>query len=411
VGVRALAVFLLLASLAAGDDVDVPRLLRMLDSDVLEDRDWASRRLRDMGEAVIPALKAFRPTSPESARRVRSLLRNSLTLRLDLQMRAQHPLGATITLDVRLINNTYDTYIVPLVRQSKSGHGTLSTFLYALKDGKRRTLTPDKIEWEDQGDNAVQLFPGKALRARITLDRDECPIREPGRYEFRAAFFCRQMQRLPGGGAPHAGVDVLEVMRADFVSRTCIVIAKGSTPAQLETALRGADAPKRALAIAEISVRKDAPILGILRHHADDPDIRLSAIRRLGAAAQLQDLDLIRKATADPQPTVRNAAVLALANFQHRKARSKLIALTWELELRTAAVRALTKHKHPATIDCFVRLLRQNFHEGAWVPPLLHALYDWTDRLVPNRASEIAAFERWWRKNRDTWTRKNLTRK
>ena len=43
--------------------------------------------------------------------------------------------------------------------------------------------------------------------------------------------------------------------------------------------------------------------------------------------------------------------------------------------------------------------------------PVLDALYDWTNKTVRNQRSEIAAFERWWMRNRDKWTKKHLSRK
>ena len=104
---------------------------------------------------------------------------------------------------------------------------------------------------------------------------------------------------------------------------------------------------------------------------------------------------------------VRIAAIQGLGNYKHRKARTRLVLLALTARLRNAAVKALTKYKHEATIDCFLRLLQRRYHEGKWTKDALAAILKWTNRHVDNRRGEIDAFERWWRENRREWIKAN----
>ena len=70
------------------------------------------------------------------------------------------------------------------------------------------------------------------------------------------------------------------------------------------------------------------------------------------------------------------------------------------------AARALTKHKSARTIDNYVIVMR-SYGEGPWVPVIQKAIREWTGITVPNRPSQIAAFERWWGANRKRWIEEN----
>ena len=58
----------------------------------------------------------------------------------------------------------------------------------------------------------------------------------------------------------------------------------------------------------------------------------------------------------------------------------------------------------PRTIDTFIDVLQAPFREGPWVPPILAALKEWTGQPVKNSPASIAAFARWWKRNRAEWT-------
>ena len=80
-----------------------------------------------------------------------------------------------------------------------------------------------------------------------------------------------------------------------------------------------------------------------------------------------------------------------------------LIGLVQDHELKLEAIRALRGHRHPSTIDCFVRLLRLGHEEPTVAKEMLDAIYEWTDRLVEYRGREVESFERWWQENRGEW--------
>ena len=70
------------------------------------------------------------------------------------------------------------------------------------------------------------------------------------------------------------------------------------TPAEIEIALK--DAEHRTRALVELQLRDDDEVIPILRKYVDDPDLRLHAIRTLGAKGEEQDLETMRDATRDP---------------------------------------------------------------------------------------------------------------
>ena len=399
-----LALTLVVAVVSADEREEVLALVERLGSRLVEERTAANRRLVAMGDRIAPILRELSPADPEVRRFLRVLLRQTRRLRLVVVPPLErHAIGSPLRLEVHLINETEDTYVPSLVHNSRRGNGTKSVFLLRLEKGVV-SLKPDQVEIITKMDNPPILRPGQMMRVAIRLEGEDSPLRRPGKLKVVVGFESNQLVKYVGDPRRPEELEQ-EMVRAHIDAAPITLEAYGSKPEALAGALQGKDKKKRDAALAELRLRNDAVALPLLRRFADDPDLRLAAIRRLGEAANVVDLKLIRNATKDPRKDVRVAAVHALGHFKHRRARSRLLVLASDYELRAAAVHALMKHRHPSTIDAFVRALAVNTGE-AWVQDIQKTLYDWTGKHVSNRRGEIAAFERWWIKNRQAWTRK-----
>ena len=75
------------------------------------------------------------------------------------------------------------------------------------------------------------------------------------------------------------------------------------------------------------------------------------------------------------------------------------------------AIRALRGHKHVATVECYVKLLRSGRLSSASVQSIRLALLEWTGLAVDQRKSEIDAFAGWWEANRKGWAEENAAAK
>jgi HEAT repeat protein len=406
--VRAILLLALWAPLAlAQGEQELRELIDLLGSKDPLARAEAARRIAALGADVLPKLRAISTDDPEVARALRALMRRQQKIRLALTAPKQpHSLGSDLRLRVEVVNDTEETLLVPLVRGSPAGKGTWSAFLIDTGADRRFYLRPDQVELEAGAPNPLILFPGDGFFAKLVLAGESSPLRTPGRHEIAVAFLPPQLQRRVGTKTEHAGV---KGVRLEIARIT--IDARGRKPAELGAALGSDDKKARFGAIAELAVREDPAVLPLLRKHGEDPDLALIAVRRLGAVADEQDLEFVRAATRHRLLQVRRAAVTALGNYRQDKARRRLALLLHERDLTTHVVRALTRHKHPATIDCFLSLLRQNYREGEWVQPVIDALYDWTGIVVRNRRGEIAAFDQWWRENRQRWIEGKFTRK
>jgi hypothetical protein len=325
-------------------------------------------------------------------------------------------LGGPMKFDVQLVNDTDDAHYLPVTRGSERGAGTRSAFFIEQVNGddtakakptggERRFLLPDQVEWAAGQDPVPVLRPGQSLRVKIILTGEASPLRRPGAIRVRVGYES-VAQRWPG-----MPFNIDRKVRAEnvplkLVSDPIEVHGMGRKPADLEKALRGKDMRARMLAVAELALREDDAVLPVLRRNAEDPSLRLAAIERLGAKAEERDFALVYQATRDPDKFVRAAAVRALANYPQRKARAKLVALSYDHELRGEAIRALRRHKHPATIDLYVRILRLRTADRVSIEIMCATIREWTGMPVTDRAAEIRAFERWWAKNRRAWTQR-----
>jgi hypothetical protein len=406
--VRTALACLLLAALGGADEAqDVRGLVKRLGSQTYEERQAAYSRLAAYGDRIYPLLKDLSVDDPHVRRRLRELTRAARKLSLILGSTTEPlPIGSPVVLKVRLVNDTEDTYHLPATRGSQRGGGTLSSFWVLTSGRERRYLRPDEVEWETVIGRVPVVRPGEVMRVTVRLDGAHTPLLSPGVVNISVGFENNTAQRW--AGAQPGERDNADAVRVFLKAAPVEVTAYGRKPAALERAL---NTPKgRASAVAELSVRQDAAVLPLLRRHAEDRDLRLAAIRRLGANGDDQDFELIYRSTRSPDADVRKAAVLALGNYVgHKTSRRRLIALAEDRELAGPAIQALTKHKHPRTVELFIRILRKGYADRAVEKVVRDAIYDWTGMHVSHRRSEVVAFERWWSRNRDRWIRDNVS--
>jgi hypothetical protein len=405
---------LLLVSLCGADEAqDVRGLVERLGASTFQERQAAYARLSAYGDRIFPLLKDVAALDPHVRRQLRALTRAARKLSLILGSTTQPlSIGSTVVLKVRLVNDTEDTYLLPATRGKRSGGGTLSSFwvLVSTKDSakERRFLSPDEVEWETAMGPAPIVRPGEVMRVIIRLAGEHTPLLRPGAVNIAAGY--QKNTALRWASSQPGEKEDADEMRVALEAPAVVVTAFGRKPAELEKALN--TPRRRASAVAELSVRVDAAVLPLLRRHAKDRDVRLAAIRRLGANADDQDFDLIYDSTKSPDAEVRRAAVLALGSYGGQKAsRRRLVALAQDHELAGPAIRALTKHKHPQTVELFIRILRKGFADPAVEKTIRDAIYDWTGVYVSHKKSEVRAFERWWSRNRERWIRDNVSGK
>jgi hypothetical protein len=408
--VRTALALLLLVTLCRADEAqDVRRLVERLGAPTCPERQAAYARLAAYGDRIFPLLRDLSPLDPDVRRQLRALTRAARKLSLILGATTQPlPIGSAVVLKVRLVNDTDYTFRVPATRGAPRGGGTLSSFWVLVSGRERRILRPDEVEWDASTGPVPDAKPGDVLRVTIRLDGEHTPLRRPGPVTISVGIESNTARRWesPQPGDESAADAVRIALKAPPVT----VTAHARTPAELQKALR---TPKRrASAVAELSVRDDAAVLPLLRRHARDRDLRLAAIRRLGANGDDQDYDLIYESTRSPDAEVRRVAVLALGNYVGEKtARRRLITLADDHELAGQAIQALTKHKHPVTIDLFIRILRKGYADRGNEKAICDAIYDWTSMPVSHRRSEVRQFERWWSDNRERWIRDNVSGK
>ena len=379
---------------------EVQRLAELLADPEIAWRVDAQRRLLRLGRRVLPVLRELQLVDPEARMRVRAILevfaQVELTARLET---SRYALGAPVIVSLTLTNHTDDTLLLPLEQ------GALTPFRISI-GSRSRTLRRNEIVFIEPkaARKFVKLGPGKRIRARTAIRPADLPRKEAGTYKLLLTYQSRQSIKVDvsvqDGGVIHGDPAPLHL-----TSNALDIDISTRTPAELDRALR--TPADRTRALVELQLRDDDLVLPLLRKHAGDPDLRLHAIRRLGAKGNPRDLAMMRRATRDADKQVRVAATVALANFKDRRARQRLFLLTRDAELKIYAIRSLLEHKHARTIDTFIDILQHKYREGPWVPVIQKTLKDWTGINVPNNPSQIKAFRRWWKANRARWIKKN----
>jgi len=378
----------------------VQLLVDRLQSDDAFERLDAQRDLAAFGRRVVPVLRAYDPDEPETRIRINGVLelfeRVELTARL---VADRHAVGAPVVIRLSLVNHSREDYLLPLTQG-----GSLTPFRIIVA-GRGRYLKRSEVKFTPRQQHAVITLAANAfISAEAAIRPEELPRDMKGTITVRVTYSSRLALRLAESRGPGMTVEG-DPVHLELAAKPMTVDLRTRTMAQLEHAL--ASPAERARALIEIRFRGDGELLPLLRKYAADPDLRLHAIRRLGAQGDEQDLDLVRRATGDQDAAVRKAATHALGNFKHRKARQRLAYLAKDEELRLIAVRALTKHKSARTIDTFIAVMRYKYREGDWAGVIRKTLRDWTGIDVPNRPSELDAFERWWKANRQEWRKKH----
>ncbi|MEM8883627.1 MAG: HEAT repeat domain-containing protein [Planctomycetota bacterium] len=379
---------------------DVRHLLRELGARDPDLRDLAHRRLLQYGRRIVPLLRGAQLDSTEARYRVGEILRHyeQVELRIALDS-TQLDLGARISLRIELSNYSSDTLMLPLQMGGRTP--------FALQLGDRTLALPAarlQVETETGGRGVVVLSPGDSVRLRTDLAPEDLPDRKAARFRLRARYVSKQAVNVD-----LAPVDKRLItgdsVRLALASNTIELDLRTRTPKELAAAL---DDPKqRPRALIELRLRDDEEVIDLLRTRRNDPDLRRTAVQRLGQHAKEADLRFIRRATRDPDKRVRIAATTALGHFPQRKARKRLLLLATDHELKLPAIRALARHKHAETVHKYLEVLQSTYREGPWVPVIQKALKEWTGVDVANRPSEIAAFRRWWNTHRDEWIAKN----
>ena len=384
------------------------RLAHLLSSRDAEDRAEALRQIIEMGDEAIPILRAITTRDPEVIRALRILVRRAQRIRLVLLRPAPVlALGRPLLLDVEMVNDTEEYYRVPVVRRSGQGKGTLSTFMISTGARMPIYLTPDEVSLPPQAPHPLVLRPGDAVRFSLRLEGDRLPFRRPGVFEVGVEYVASDFSRVRWwNGRLGKQVRDVESRTAHYWTDRVTLEAKGRSPKELEAAL--ANERNRASAVAELTVREDDSVLPLLRKHIEEEDLRLIALRELGVRGKAEDFELVRAATKKGPMKARQAAVVALGGFDLPAARRRLRRLVGERGFEGVAVRGLARRKDPATIDCFIQLLKRPYRQEPWMTVAKRALQDWTGIPIRNRASEIAAFERWWSDNREQWIRDNV---
>lgn len=395
-----LVVLALLVAAEAADEQRVRELVDDLGAPLPQRRREAYGELAALGETIVPLLTKIRSNDPEVKRLLRELTRSARKLRLRAGTpQARVPLGSPLVLSVTFVNETEDKFLLPLVTPGQRGRGggTRSAFYVRVGQGKPFYLHPDQVEAVRPFEGpAPMVGPGSALRLTITLAGLKSPLRRPGKSDITVYYTSRTARRE--GMVSRVGLEASPVT----------VEAYGRAPAVLEAALKGDDKKARASAIRELEVRSDAAILPVLRRNADDPDVTLAAVVRLGENADMDDFRFIRNATKNADKEVREAAVRALGHFRSSRARRTLIRIAGrnDAELMGPAVRALAAgFEHEETINCFVELLKE--HQKPWTGAVCDALWNWTGQPVKATLAEVRAFEAWWLRNAEDWIVKN----
>jgi hypothetical protein len=410
--VRFAFVVCLLAAIcgAADDEQRVHALVEQLSSPSGARRRTAYDRLARMGEKIVPILQKIDVDDPDVRRLLRQLTRSARKVRLVVVAPpARHRLGAPFELVIEIVNETEDTWLFPLARTMGRFGKTFSAFGLRVGDVDPVHLSPDQVEPAADLPNPPVLRPGHRMRFTIRLPGAAAPLRRPGKIEFTVFYDHRNAQQWRGWPDPPVP-EQAEAVRQLLKVPPFTIEASGSTAQELGAALAGGGKARTA-ALAELELRTDAAVVPVLRRNAKDKDLRLVAVRRLGAAAKDEDFKLVYDATRDSNRAVRRAAVEALGNYPRRKARARLIGLVQDqdYELTPFAVKALRKHKHPVTIDCFIVVMRGG--DERLVREIADILWDWTGKPVSNRRSEIERFAAWWLRNRAEWTREHAPRR
>jgi len=387
----------------------IEELVKELGAPSALDRLDAQRELVKFGRRVVPLLRAIDPDEPEARVRKSAVLGWFETVMLSAELGGSHlAAGQPVALTMKLTNFTRETYVLPISVEGRT------PFTIGIGTKLRRLKRSELVFFPDIGSRQhATLPPGQSLKVRVAIGPKDLPRSEETSFTLVAHYVTRNSLLLRSGSTEMGRAAETSKVVGDpgplsLSSETVTVHVRTHSAQELEAAL--ADPALRNSALLEIRFRTDKTLLPLLRRHQQDEDLRLHVIKRLGLEGDLQDLALMRAATRDPEKAARVAATLALANFEHRKARQRLSLLArTDTELREYAIRALARHRNARSIDTFVMVLKHKYRDGPWVATIQKALKEWTGLTVASTPREVAAFERWWRANRERWMKEEAT--
>lgn len=407
----------LAASVAGGEstsDLDrVEELVARLASPVHIERVDARVRLTALGESIHPLLErlAHETLEPEIARAIAEITRSARSLRLVVRKAPDRLiLGSDLIVEVALENRSELTYVIAF--HSPQAPELVSFHLHAAPEdaAKEDTVVPIQIDGKSPG--SITLTPGKTLSLSLRLGGIDNPALGSGpsllQLVLRVDALWARDPPTPTKGRGRNDRKDWSSVELGLKSGPFTVTWVARPYQELERLLASGTEKERDSAARELHVRDGEEILRLLRRWAKDPLLRLAAVRRLGAAGEERDFDLIRKAANDREIRIKLAAIEALGNFRSASARRQLMLHVDDVGVRTAAIRALSKHKHHATVQCYIRLLKNNVSGGAWVAIVQDTLEAWTGLRVPSRYNEVVSFEKWWEENRSRWIQEQV---
>jgi hypothetical protein len=402
--VRAGLLLLLILALARAqeppDAERIEELVERLASPEYVVRLDARLRLIALGESIHPRLDeiADQTRHPDIRWTLRQITKSSRTLRLvAIDAPDRLVLGSDLVVDVSLENRSELTYVLTFGNQ-----GAHDSAAFRLRAGTNPAEIP--MRFLPATPASITIEPGKSHALELRVVGTALPGAGSGPVPHRIALEVDALRAEPG---PDEKRDWSSV-RLELETREFEIVWIARPIAELERLLDSKDEAERDSAIRELHVRDGVEVRNLLRRRVEDPDLKLATVRRLGAAGLERDFPLIRKAADDPEIRIKLAALEALGNFRLAAARTQLILHVDDVGVRTTAIRALTRHKHHATVECFIRLLKNNLGGGAWVAVVQDTLEEWTGLRVPNRYSEVVAFEKWWIENRSRWIQEQV---
>src|SRR5262245_53382402 len=260
--VRLLAVLLLAAAFAAGEDEKeftrvVARLVKDLGSPDAQVRTFARSRLAAYGDRARPLLERVESDDPEVRRSIRYLTRAKGTETLELLPRPDSTLaiGAALALDVRIVNNTEQS--LQLLPDAARRQGELSPFRVRF-DGKTTVqVRMDQVDWPDE---KAWILPGTSKRFRITLPGGISALRRPALHDGSVAF-----EGPVGRGFGTVEEDALDLGSLHLESAAIQVHVLGRRAEDLEKALASDSAREKEAAANELAMRDDEEVVPILR--------------------------------------------------------------------------------------------------------------------------------------------------
>lgn len=309
--------FLLLALAVQGDPA--AEAVRKLGSDSIEERDSASKKLKELGESARRALQeASKDSDIEIARRAGTLLR-TLDLRTSLSER--------IRTDLPGIEDRLATDV---------DHEWTLVFL---------SVVSHQVSRED-----LSILAPRALRGASNPQEKMQAIQIVANNKVTAAT-PEAIKLLTDADRGVAGIASACIVHLDGpeLRRALVAMATGGPPPQRATACR---------ILANVQAAETAPVIANLLTHAD-PNVQREALDALVAFEARGEAGKILAILKSPQPVMHERAARALRSLEARSVIPELVALLKNetLAVRLAGVRTLEMLRAKEALPDILRLL------------------------------------------------------